>query len=216
MNRRETSPESLTTNPFHIVHKFQGARRKVCSTTWNSYSTTWNGCFSTWNSYFTSWNAKVYYILLVLFLLSRAFASKLKFIELTLDLTSLRLFVRLTLKLLHAFLALYLPPVYARPKVLKKAREPLWTWFVWAESVLLQKICACIEVLRHLDTPETRTSRRTSIPIGSGKTGWALIQPSRKYQWTRHEKRIRTNNNPQAQKHFPRRDVSLRNKRDKQ
>ena len=29
-----------------------------------------------WNSYFTSWNAEVYYILLVLFLLSRAFASK--------------------------------------------------------------------------------------------------------------------------------------------
>ena len=56
------SPESLTTNPFHIVHKLQEARRKVCSTTWNSY--------------FTSWNAKVYYILLVLFLLSCAFASK--------------------------------------------------------------------------------------------------------------------------------------------
>ena len=56
------SPESLTTNPFHIVHKLQEARRKVCSTTWNSY--------------FTLWNAKVYYILLVLFLLSCAFASK--------------------------------------------------------------------------------------------------------------------------------------------
>lgn len=71
------SPESLTTNPFHIVHKLQEARRKVCSTTWN---------------------AKVYYILLVLFLLSCAFASKhfamtvyvrkLKFVEfmLTMDL----------------------------------------------------------------------------------------------------------------------------------
>ena len=79
-----TSPGALITNPFHIVHKLQEARRKVCSTTWNSYSTTWNGCFSTWNSYFTSWNAKVYYILLVLFLLFRAFASKLRFIELTL------------------------------------------------------------------------------------------------------------------------------------
>ena len=74
------SPGALITNPFHIVHKLQEARRKVCSTTWNSYSTTWNGCFSTWNSYFTSWNAKVYYILLVLFLLSRALASKLRFL----------------------------------------------------------------------------------------------------------------------------------------
>ena len=80
----KTSPESLTTNPFHIVHKLQEARRKVCSTTWNSYSTTWNGCFSTWNSYFTSWNAEVYYILLVLFLLSCVLASKLRFIEFTL------------------------------------------------------------------------------------------------------------------------------------
>ena len=81
---RGTSSGALTTNPFHIVYKLQEGRRKVCSTTWNSYSTTWNGCFSTWNSYFTSWNAKVYYILLVLFLLFRAFASKLRFIELTL------------------------------------------------------------------------------------------------------------------------------------
>ena len=67
----ETSLGALITNLFHIVHKLQEARRKVCSTTWNSY--------------FTSWNAKVYYILLFLFLLSRAFASKQKFIELTLS-----------------------------------------------------------------------------------------------------------------------------------
>ena len=80
----ETSPGALITNPFHIVHKLQEGRRKVCSTTWNSYFTSWNSCFSTWNSYFTSWNAKVYYLLLVLFLLSRALASKLRFIELTL------------------------------------------------------------------------------------------------------------------------------------
>ena len=66
-----TSPGALITNPFHIVHKLQEARRKVCSTTWNSY--------------FTSWNAEVYYILLVLFLLSRGFASKLKFVELSLS-----------------------------------------------------------------------------------------------------------------------------------
>ena len=81
----ETNPGTLTTNPFHIVYKLQEGRRKVCSTTWNSYSTTWNGCFSTWNSYFTSWNAKVYNILLVLFLLSCALANKQKFVELTIS-----------------------------------------------------------------------------------------------------------------------------------
>ena len=80
----ETSPGALTTNPFHTVYKLQEARRKVCSTTLNSYSTTWNGCFSTWNSYFTSWNAEVYYILLILFLLFCALASKQNFVDFTL------------------------------------------------------------------------------------------------------------------------------------
>ena len=45
-------------------------------------------------------------------------------------------------------------------------------------SYFCKKNYACIEVLRHLDTPETRPSGRTLIPIGAGKQD----STSREYQ----------------------------------